>query len=201
MAVALTTDPFDEKLREQLERGEIDRTTEDAIRAYGPELIGWLRAMLPTEADAHDAFSRMSEELWKSLARFDGRCSVRTWCYMLARHAASRVHSQPRRQHEVLVSQIPSIVHAVTHVWNTTRGNEAQVRDVYAEIRAALDDEDRTLLVLRVDRNLAWRDIALVLLGDDADADAITKRAAALRKQFERVKAQLRELAAKRLRE
>lgn len=201
MPIALTTDPFDDKLRGLVDRGEIDRATEDAIRAYGPELIGWLRAILPTEGDAHDAYSRMSEELWKSLPRFDGRCSVRTWCYMLARHAASRVHAQPRRQHEVLVSQIPSLVHAVTHVWNTTHRNAAQVQDVYAEIRGSLDEEDQVLLVLRVDRNLPWRDIALVLLGADADADAVTKRAAALRKQFERVKLRLRELAAERLRD
>ena len=199
MSTELTTDPFDRKMRELIDAGEIDRATEDAIRAYGPELIGWLRAILPTEADAHDAFSRMSEELWKSLTRFDSRCSMRTWCYMLARHAASRVRSAPRRQHEVLVSQIPSLVHAVTHVWNTTRRIDAETRDVYAEIRLALDEEDQTLLVLRVDRNLAWRDIAYVVLGEDADDDEVTKRAASLRKQFERVKARLRELAAERL--
>jgi hypothetical protein len=54
------------------------------------------------------------------------------------------------------------------------------------EIRRQLDEDDQTLLVLRVDRDLAWRDIAIVFLGEAADADAITRKAAMLRKQFER---------------
>ncbi len=191
--------PFDQAVRDLVARGEVARATEEAIRTYGPELIGWLCAILPTEADGYDAFSRMSEQLWNSLPRFDGRCSVRTWCYMLARHAAARVRGRPHHRREILVSQLPSVVHAVTRVWNTTRRNAAQVQDVYAEIRRALDDDDQTLLVLRVDRNLAWRDIAHVLLGEDASSDEVTRKAAALRKQFERVKAQLLKLAADRL--
>lgn len=201
----MTTEPpppdVDAQLRVLIDAGEIDRATADALRTFGPELIGWLSSILPSEADAHEAFSWMSEELWKSLRRWDGRCSMRTWCYMLARHATVRIRGQPRRQHELLVSQVPSIAHAVTHVWNTSRANAAQVQDVYGEIRRMLDDEDQTLLVLRVDRNLAWRDIAIVLLGEGAADAEVTKKAATLRKQFERVKERLRTLASEKLRE
>lgn len=191
--------PIDAQVRTMINAGEINEATDATLRAFGPELVGWLCAILPNDADAHDAFARMSEDLWRSLRRFDGRCSVRTWCYMLARHAAIRTRNAPRKQHEQLVSQVPSIAHAVTHVWNTTRANAARTQDVYAEIRKALDDDDQTLLVLRVDRNLAWREIAIVILGEQADDEALTKKAAALRKQFERVKKRLRELAAERL--
>ena len=116
--------------------------------------------MLPTEADAQDAFSRTIQDLWKSLRRFDGRCSVRTWCYMLARHAAIKVRAKKTSQHEVLVSQVPSMIGVVSHVWNTTRRGQAAVADVYTQIRNELDEEDQILLVLRVDKDLAWRDIA-----------------------------------------
>lgn len=194
-------DAIDVQLRALVARGELDRATEQALRAYGPELIGWLTATLPADVDAYEAFSWMSEELWKSLRRFDGRCSLRTWCYMLARHASVRVRNAPRRQHEQLVSHVPSLAHAVTHVWNTTRANALHQQDVYAEIRRALDDDDQLLLVLRVDKDLAWRDIAHVLLGEEAAADDVTKKAATLRKQFERVKDRLRELAAERLKD
>ena len=43
--------------------------------------------------------------------------------------------------------------------------------------------------------------IAIVMLGESADPDAVTRKAASLRKQFERVKQQLRGLAAKRMRD
>jgi len=195
------TEQSDLAIRALISSGEIDHATEEAIRLYGPELIGWLCSILPPDCDAQEAFSRLSEDMWKSFRRFDGRCSVRTWCYMLARHVASRLRTQPRRSQEELVSSIPSVVQAVTHVWNTTRANNQRVQDVYAEIRSALDEDDQALLVLRVDRDLAWRDIAIVLLGENADPDEITRRAATLRKQFERVKTRLRELAAERLSE
>jgi RNA polymerase sigma-70 factor (ECF subfamily) len=188
-------DPRELELRALVTSGDFDRATEETLRTYGPELVGWLCAILPSEADAQDAFSRTSEELWKSLRRFDGRCSLRTWCYMLARHAASRSHGAPRKAHEMLVSQIPSIVHATTQIWTTSRITEAQHRDVYAKIRASLDEDDQALLLLRVDRDLQWREIAAILLGERAKPDAITKKAAQLRKQFERVKERLRELA------
>lgn len=194
-------DPVDAQLRALIAAGEIDRATASAIRSYGPELIGWLDAMLKHEADAQDAFAWLCEELWRSLRRYDGRCSLRTWCYMLGRHAVYRIRSQPRREREQLVSHVPSVAHAVTHVWNTSRAYAAVAQDVYAQIREALSEEDQTLLVLRVDRDLAWRDIALVLLGVDAPAGEVTKKAATLRKQFERVKTRLRELAAEKLTE
>lgn len=187
------------ELRALIASGDIDRATEETLRTYGPELIGWLCSILPNEADAHDAFSRTSEELWKSLRRYDGRCSLRTWCYMLARHAAARIRGRPSRDHELLVSQIPSIAHAATHIWNTSRRDAKRTQDVYAEIRSSLDEDDQTLLALRVDRNLAWRDIARVLLGEDVDGDELARKAASLRKQFERVKERLRELAAEQL--
>src|SRR5688572_24658886 len=75
-------DPEDRALRELVAAGEIDRATEAAIRRYGPELLGWLLDTLP-RADAEEAFSNLSLELWRSLARYDGRCSIRTWCYTL----------------------------------------------------------------------------------------------------------------------
>jgi len=193
------TAAFDEtELRALIEAGDIDGATTLALEAYGSELVGWLTSTLG-EADAHDAFSILGEELWKSLPRFDGRCSLRTWCYMLARAATSRVRGKPARKHEQLVSQIPSVAHAVTKVWSTTVRAAARERDVYARIRDELDDEDRTLLVLRVDKDLAWREIAIVLLGAEPDEDEVTRKAASLRKQFERVKERLKELAAKHM--
>ncbi len=190
----------DLELRALIDRGAIDDATTLAIETYGRELVGWLTSILG-EADAHDAFSILGEELWRSLPGFDGRCSLRTWCYMLARAAYSRVRARPARARELLVSEIPSVVQAVSHVWSTTRRGAAHEHDVYAKIRDELDDEDRTLLVLRVDKDLPWRDIAIVLLGAAAGDDDVTRKAATLRKQFERVKLRLKELAAVHMKE
>lgn len=56
-------------------------------------------------------------------------------------------------------------------------------------IRRCLDvDEDRALLILRVDRRMSWRDVAHVL----APAGDVARASQRLRKQFERVKDKLR---------
>jgi RNA polymerase sigma-70 factor, ECF subfamily len=189
---------IDSEVRRLLDRGEVDRATELALRAYGSELIGWLCAVLPRDADAYDAFSHASEALWKSLPTFASRCSVRAWCYMLARQAIVRIKTRPSERAE-LVSRSSLFEIAVSNVWNTTRREQVRNDDIYTQIRKTLDEEDEMLLILRVDRNLAWRDIALILDGEPADDDALTRRTAGLRKQFERVKLRLRELAAARL--
>ena len=193
-------DTCEAELRALLDAGHIDLAIERTVRAYGAELITWLVSMFENEADAYDAFSRMCEELCRSYTRFDRRCSIRTWCYMLARHAAFHVRAQPRKRNEVPLSELPSVLGAVSHAWNTTRRAKQHAQSIYAEIRRQLDDDDQALLVLRVDRDLAWRDIAIVFLGEDASGDEVTRKAAMLRKHFGRVTQRLRELAARRLR-
>jgi RNA polymerase sigma-70 factor, ECF subfamily len=61
-----------------------------------------------------------------------------------------------------------------------------------------MDPEDQTLLILRVDRGLTWRELALTMSGDSAlDAVALEHEVARLRKAFERIKTELKRWAAK----
>jgi RNA polymerase sigma-70 factor, ECF subfamily len=173
---------------------DLDRAVDDALRLHGREIIGWLCSLFPNEADAYDAFSHFSEQLWRSLKTFDNRCSLRTWCYMLARQSASHVRAQAQRRLEEPLSKMSSIAEAL---WKSTSNQRERQQQVFDDLRNALDDDDQTLLVLRVDRNLAWRDIAIVMLGEHASEDDIERKAIALRKQFERVKEHLRSLASR----
>jgi hypothetical protein len=97
------------------------------------------------------------------------------------------------------VSSVSSAAAAMTDAWNNTARERGRNDSIYAELRNTLDPDDQVLLVLRVDRELAWREIAIVMLGDQAADEDVTRKAATLRKQFERVKLQLRGLAAERL--
>ena len=189
-------DPEDLALRQLVASGRIDEATERVIRRYGAELYGWLEDAVGG-ADADDAFSLLSLELWRSLRRYDGRCSMRTWCYMLARHCAFKVRAMPRRAREVLVSHIPSIAAAVTYVRTSTQSRARAADAAIAALRETLDADDRALLVLRIDRGLPWRDVAQVLLGEAAAAADVERHAAQLRKRFERIKQRLRAAAAR----
>jgi len=183
------------EVRALVDQQRHDDATARALRGYGPEVLAWFHATTPSETDARDAFAVWAEELWKSLRRFDGRCSVRTWCYMLARHAAFRVREARAAGRDIPLSQAP-LDELAAQVRETTLVHlRTATKDKVRALREQLEPDDQTLLILRVDRDLGWRDIALVMLGDDAPAAEVDRRAAALRKRFERVKQRLRELA------
>ena len=164
------------------------------LRAYGDELLGYLVAMTRSETDAADAFSVFAEDLWKGLPKFRFECAVRTWAYGLARHAVARIKRDPHRRRarplddalvEALVEQVRS---------RTATFLRSETKDKIARLRAELEPDDQTLLILRINRGLPWRDIARVLApADDADLD---KLAASLRKRFERLKTELKARAA-----
>jgi RNA polymerase sigma-70 factor, ECF subfamily len=183
---------LDAAVRALITSGALDRATDTAIRGWGPEIYGWLMGALADDTEATDAFAMFAEQVWSSFRRFDGRCSTRTWCYTLARHCASRIRETRRRGHNVPlssvpVSEIPAAVRTITAAHRQTA-----VKDELRSLRAGLDEEDQMLLILRVDRELGWREIAQVLLGEDAGSDDLERHAATLRKRFERVKATLR---------
>lgn len=180
-------------IRAALTAGDRARATEAALRGWGPEIYGWLAGVLADETEAADGFAVFAEQLWASLGRYDGRCSTRTWCYMLARHSAARVR-EARRKGAVPLSQAP-LSGLAAEIRSTTAAHlQTAAKDRLRAVRASLSEDDQTLLVLRVDRDLGWRDIARILSDEDAEVDAIDRLAATLRKRFERVKAELRRL-------
>ena len=65
-----------------------------------------------------------------------------------------------------------------------------------AALRESLSREDQELLVLRVDKRLAWNELAQILHEGDAalDAAGLRKEAARLRKRFQIIKQELMEL-------
>ncbi len=174
---------------------------ERVLREHGREIFGWMLASLPGETEAADAFSLFSEDLWKSLSRYDGRCSMRTWCYMLARHAVSRVARAGRLGVVPGVQAVPLSQAPVSRIPAERRDVtlehlRSEVKHKVRSLREHLDPDDQALLVLRVDKDLPWRDISLVFLGPEASEAELVRQAALLRKRFERVKTKLRALMA-----
>ncbi len=186
----------EETIAALLEAGELQAAASQAIEAFGPEVLGFLVSLMRDEQDAGDVFGQACEDLWRGLPRFERRSTVRTWFYTLARHAASRYRRAPhlRAGRRAALSEAEGVAERVRT--RTLRHLRTEVKDQFAGIRDALDPEDRALLVLRVDRKLAWNEIALVLCEDSLEgAEDLTRAAARLRKRFELVKRQIREHA------
>src|SRR4029077_10416242 len=117
--------------------------------------------------------------------------SLRSWLYTLARNALNQLRREPRRKRDrnVALSAAPEVAAVVRTVTRDIQRTE--VKDEFRVLREQLDPEEHEILLLRLDRGLAWKDIARILGGDD-QSDA---RASALRKRFERAKQRLKKLA------
>lgn len=166
-----------------------------AIESYGTEVLSFLETILRDRADSDDAFAQACEDLWKGLPRFEGRASMKTWFYTLAKHAASRLRRSSRPGQRARVSEVPDVP---DHVRSRTRPYlKTEVKRGFAAIRDSLTDDDRMLLVLRVDRAMSWNDVARVMANeDDPDSEeALSRAAARLRKRFQTVKETIRERA------
>jgi len=192
----------EQAVRAAFDAQDLDLAATRAFEAYGPEVLSFLVARLRSHSDAEEAFSMFAEDLWKGLPGFGFRCSVRGYMYTLARNAANRWATSPhnRRERNLSMSGQSSLSNMVEHSRTATelhRRND--VKDRVRALRDALPEQDQLLLLLHVDRALPWREIALVLHeGPDAlDEDGVTRESARQRKRFERLKAELRELAVK----
>lgn len=173
--------------------GSLENTATLAIESYGPEVLGFLSAMLRDHEDAADAFAQACEDLWRGLPGFRGIASMKTWFYTLARHAAARLQRSPHRRRRAPLSDVSNIVEQVRS--RTQPHLQTEVKVGFAAIRDQLSETDRALLLLRVDRGMSWTDVARVM-GKDDESDAELARAAArLRKRFQSVKETIRERA------
>src|SRR5262249_38653602 len=133
------------------------------------ELLGFLVTYMRNADDAAEVFGDFSEQFWKSLPTFEWRCSARTWAYMLARRAASQYRRRERR-HEAdrPLTQLPRLSIAVERVrTGTIAYRRTDVKDRFQELREQLDPEDQTILILRVDRDLSWLELAQIMLGGE----------------------------------
>lgn len=177
--------------------GRWDDATALVLRRYGDELALYLIAIARSHDDGNDAFAQFTVDLWRGLPGFRGDASVRTWCYRLARHALARLLRAPaRRRHVAMPSQALADLAAEVRS-RTATYLQTEIKDRVRALREQLDPDDQTILVLRVDRDLAWRDIARVMAdeGDELPEPELVRRAATLRKRFERIKDELRALA------
>src|SRR5262249_36454118 len=145
---------------------------------------------------AAEVFSQLGEDLWNGLPEFSQQCSVRTWLYVLARHAAARFRRSPwnRRARRTGDARFDALIeHART---NTQPWVRTDVKDRFSALRESLDDDDRSLLALRVDRALDWKDIARITLGKESpDAAELGRESDRLRKRFQTLKQELRRRA------
>lgn len=199
MSESESSQDAEKSIRDPFNAGNLEAAATATLDLYGDEIFSFLMVRLRAVGDAQEAYSMFAEDLWVGLPKFAWRSSMRTWAYMVARNAATRYASAPQRRaaRNLALSAPGRVSQMVDRMRSATQVHQQTVvKDRVRALRERLDPEDQMLLVLRVDRSLAWRDLAIAMTGDaDLDDAALDREAARLRKAFERVKAELKQMA------
>jgi RNA polymerase sigma-70 factor (ECF subfamily) len=185
------------RIKGACEAKDLERAATDAIAGYGPEILRYLLSLTRDEVTAGEVFSQFCENLWVGLAGFRWESTFRIWAYSLARHAWFRLLRDPhrRRERRIALSDVPSMQAAAADVRSRTATYlRTETKDKIAELRAKLEPDDQSLLILRINRKLSWTEIARVLSdpNEQLAAKDLEKKAANLRKRFQRIKDDLR---------
>jgi RNA polymerase sigma-70 factor (ECF subfamily) len=199
---------MDEGGRERLEAeisrriasGDLAGAATATLRGYGPEIFSFLMARHRDETEASEVFSSFAEGLWRGLPTFAAESSVRTWAFSIARRLSVR-HRRDAQRRDARVG-VPAEPLDLSEVAAEVRSAtlpylRSEVQSRIAALRETLPIEDQELLILRVDRQLTWNDLAQVLRGEDErplEGEALRREAARLRKRFQSVKERLREM-------
>jgi RNA polymerase sigma-70 factor (ECF subfamily) len=192
---------LEESIRARCGTGDYDGAAAAAIRGYGPELLGFLVGVQASEVDGSDAFAEVCEILWRKLPAFAWESTLRTWAYGIAKNVSRTFRRDTarrrRRENPVGESAIEDVIRLVRT--DTLTFLRTQQKTRLLALRDTLDEDDRMLLILRVDRGLEWNELVRVLADPDEgraeDPAFVKKEAARLRKRFQLLKEKLREAA------
>lgn len=187
---------LEEEIQHLCQQGELGRAAERVLQGYGTEIRRVMSSMLRDEERTKEAFSAFSESLLKGLPRFRWESTCYTWLYRMARNAClQQVRAVPSREQLASPSMLPELSarqRSATSPWQQTT-----LKARFRALREHLEPQDRLLLELRLDQQLPWLEVARRMseLSEAPEGEALSRRATALRQQFQRVKSRLRALA------
>lgn len=169
------------------------------VEAYGLETLAYLRAVTqPSVAD--DVYGQAVLDLWEGLKDFRWQCSARTYLFSVARNALARHHKlagRARRREDAFarVQWLLEMVASDTRT-KTPPHLRSEIKQRVRQLRESLPEDEQTLLILRIDRRLSYRELVRVMGEADAELDdeALARAAARVRKRFQVAKNKLREL-------
>jgi RNA polymerase sigma-70 factor, ECF subfamily len=143
------------EVRAHLEGGSVGGASRLCLEAYGAELFGLLLGVLEDAAVARRIYADVASQIASEIGDFHWRCSLRSWTYSLAHRKLA-----DRRRH-------------LSGAGDDREGDSVRVpidtepersRDLES-LQWELSEEDRELLILRIDRALPWSELCVISLG------------------------------------
>lgn len=191
---------IEKRAKEAFQAEDFKAVTTIFLQHYRNDIYTFLIGRLHSETDAAEVLSQFEEDFWRGLPDFQWRSTLRSWAYKLALNAAFRYRRDPHRkpQRQLPLSQYCQLSEFIVQPRSETKKyKRTEVKNKIRELREQLSDDERTLLVLRVDKGMSWRELAVVMLGEGETFNEaeIGRWSTLLRQRYTKVKAKLKELA------
>jgi RNA polymerase sigma-70 factor (ECF subfamily) len=179
----------EERIAALLAKGDFHGAVSVAITEYGAEIQGYITAIVHDEDRASDAFSDFAEDLWRGVKSFRSESTFRSWAYRVAWNAAmDELNDAYRRRGQRLQTrEVSELVAAVRS--STADFLKPEASRAFEQLRARLTPAERSLLTLRIDRKLSWRELCVVQSENGEQIEEATAR-----KRWERLLRKLRRL-------
>jgi len=123
-----------------------DSLYDEAAEAYGAALDRLARAYELDPEARRDLLQEIHLQLWRSLAQFDQRCSLRTWVYRVAHNVATTHVIRQRRIRNRLMSIEDVDAMSVNESGELAAG-KAQALDRLSRLIERLNPLDRQIIV------------------------------------------------------
>ena len=123
----------------------------EAAAAFGPALERLARAYERDPDKRRDLLQEIHIALWRSLARFDGRCSLRTWVYRVAHNTATSKVLRPQTNAPSIVAlddSLESIAEASAEEVLDRRRALERLHDLIAQLKPL----DRQVMLLYLEQ-------------------------------------------------
>jgi len=191
-------EPIEVRLGELLDAEATNEAVSLVISRLGPKLRGFVHAVMLDRGAAEEVWADVTLDIYRGLGSWSRERPILPWCLGVARNACRRYwrgqrasrRSGPIDPNQGWTFSQPQPARSPTPMWKTTPARQA-----LEILRASLTADERTLLILRVDKQLPWREVTSVMHPELESPAALSRREAALRKRFERTLARLRKLA------
>lgn len=170
--------------------GHATRATTAVLKMYGAELFGFLAGILEDVPAARDVYASVGESIRLYLPRFEWAFPLRTWIYVIARRELAR-HREMARQRSWPPPSSAKPTFPLPDPMVTQPYRASALRSSVGALRSSLASEDLELLVLRLDRRLTWKELALTSLGESASESAAGAEAIRLRERFRLIREDL----------
>lgn len=193
---------IEERCRDAWSAGDYTTAATTFIEHYWEEIYAFLLARFSNDDDAKEVMSEFAENFWQGIPNFRWQSSLRSWAYTLAKNAFSRYLKEPRRRRERSVPPSQQNKYFATVAEKRTATKKYLRTEMKSRIRRLRDElsvEEQMILVLRVDRQFSWRELAMIISGEgeNMDESEIDQWSARLRQRFRKIKERLKELARK----